>query len=210
MHPSALEVVKRLSGDLAGSPLLVMGQTVFWDEPTKALLRRVLDAEKRAGAASQAPEVEILAGIHDVDYFSRLRRPRNSGKFVLTGHDDGLSRARLPRGEPSGGVPPGGAACALPRSTSDLWVSAAEASQLFGSETVITRALLNEYGISIDKLGTADTHEELIVEATQAWGWRGVAMDAEEPPIAVSVRVKDVLGRLSELVHWAASGRHAS
>ncbi|MBM4085502.1 MAG: hypothetical protein FJ272_11985, partial [Planctomycetes bacterium] len=171
MNPSAIETIQRLRTDLARAPLLAMGQTVFWDEPVKALLRRVLD--------ELAPDVEMLVGIHDTDYFSRLRQTKSTGRFVLTGHDDGPTR--------------------------DVWVAAAEAAQLFGSETVISRALLSEHGVAVERAAGEGERDAFLAEATAAWGWRGVAMDAHEAPICAAIRVKDALPKLVELLRWATS-----
>lgn len=165
------DLAGRLRTDLAGIPLLAMGQTVFWDEPTKAALRLVLD--------KVSPETAMLVGVHDTDYFSRLGQPWNSGGFVLTGHDDGPTR--------------------------DLWVAAAEASQLFGSETVVTRALLSEHGVPIDRMAREESREAFLSEATAAWGWRGVALESEQASICAGVGVTEVLPKLVELLRWATS-----
>jgi hypothetical protein len=60
-HPSVYSVVAELKR--LGTPILACGQTVFWDEPVKVVLREILDA--------LAPEVQLWLGIHDADYFSR-------------------------------------------------------------------------------------------------------------------------------------------
>lgn len=84
MHQSGKEVLRRLRSDLRGVNLLVMGQTVFWDEPLKAVLCRVLD-----GGGS---DTKIVAAIHDADYFSRVGNPGNSESFIITEHDEGARR----------------------------------------------------------------------------------------------------------------------
>lgn len=68
-----------------GVPVVAFGQTIFWDEAAKAVLRHVLD--------QSAPEVLTIAGIHDSDYFSRLHgRGRTSEGFVLWSNNDWTHR----------------------------------------------------------------------------------------------------------------------
>ncbi|MGQ9731023.1 MAG: hypothetical protein ACUVX8_07075 [Candidatus Zipacnadales bacterium] len=69
-----------------GVPLVAFGQTLFWDEPAKAALRRLLD--------DYAPEITLFAGIHDSDYFSKLHGRGRSGEgFVLWSNNDWTHRA---------------------------------------------------------------------------------------------------------------------
>lgn len=68
-----------------GVPLLHFGQTVFWDEPTKALL---FPAMREAGV-----EIPVIAGVHDTDYFSKLpAHVRVSGPFAVLPANDGSTR----------------------------------------------------------------------------------------------------------------------
>jgi hypothetical protein len=67
-------------------PLVAFGQTLFWDEGSKAVLRRLLD--------EHAPEITLFAGIHDSDYFSKLHgRGRTGEGFVLWSNNDWTHRA---------------------------------------------------------------------------------------------------------------------
>jgi len=64
-----------------GVPFLALGQTIFWDEPTKAAFIRLLQQCE--------PKREFWHGIHDTDYFSRLPRPlMNARPFTLVEHND--------------------------------------------------------------------------------------------------------------------------
>ena len=73
----------------AGRPvhLLALGQTVFWDEPTKAgILARLKDS---------TPGASVTVGIHDTDYFAKSpRHPKidASEPYAILGHDDWMTR----------------------------------------------------------------------------------------------------------------------
>ncbi|MBP6963379.1 MAG: hypothetical protein KBC96_03125 [Armatimonadetes bacterium] len=84
-HKEFDRILYRLENDLAGVKLLALGQTVFWDEPMKAVLRHVLD--------ERLPETTMLIGIHDADYFSKI--PANlhlSKDWEILSHNDGSTR----------------------------------------------------------------------------------------------------------------------
>ena len=67
------------------APLVAFGQTVFWDEPAKAVLRLILDRE--------APDLITVAGVHDSDYFSKLHGRGRAGEgFVLWSNNDWTHR----------------------------------------------------------------------------------------------------------------------
>jgi len=62
-----------------------MGQTVYWDEPMKAVLRRLLD--------ERLPEAKMVIGIHDADYFSKTPSTLDvSPGWAIVPHNDGRSR----------------------------------------------------------------------------------------------------------------------
>lgn len=66
-------------------PLLALGQTVFWDEPLKAILP-ILSEE--AGN-----KVSLVAGVHDTDYFAKLPGGVQSNKpFDALPKNDGSTR----------------------------------------------------------------------------------------------------------------------
>ncbi len=66
------------------SSILCLGQTVFWDEPLKAI---VLAACQQAGVA-----IPFLMAVHDTDYFGKLPGRRSGSGYGLYWHDDALNK----------------------------------------------------------------------------------------------------------------------
>ncbi|MER3466996.1 MAG: hypothetical protein C4340_07985, partial [Armatimonadota bacterium] len=64
LKPSVRATLEELARRAPGVPLLALGQTVFWDEPMKALVIRA--------AQDLGLSLELVAGVHDTDYFAKL------------------------------------------------------------------------------------------------------------------------------------------
>lgn len=72
------EVLAQLDAIAPGTPLLALGQTVFWDEPMKA------------GVALLAKGRPFVAGAHDTDYFARHAGSagRSDARYRAIPHND--------------------------------------------------------------------------------------------------------------------------
>ncbi len=170
--PSVLATLDHLKASYPDVPFLALGQTVLWDEPTKAVWRRLLDLF--------LPQAELVAGVHDTDYFAKTVAHLGSDrKYVALPHDDGKTR--------------------------DLWSAAGEMSALFGSESVPTRALFEKHGVPFDLLANAypGGKDAFYQEQTTAWGWRGVVSTESHDVIAHDVPILEVKDALLAQMDWA-------
>ena len=82
---SVVHVLETIRNQYPKVPFLALGQTVFWDEPVKAVWRRLLDI--------YLPGAVLIAGVHDTDYFAKTSaHVSDSQKFIALPHDDGQTR----------------------------------------------------------------------------------------------------------------------
>ena len=85
MHPSVTKVLSELQERYPNTTLLALGQTVFWDEPMKAVLNRL--------AQEAGFRFPFLLCVHCTDYFAKLHRPVPSERQIIAlPHNDGTTR----------------------------------------------------------------------------------------------------------------------
>jgi hypothetical protein len=168
VHPSVADTLGRLREEAPGVPLLALGQTVFWDEPLKAMLPILAEAVSEP--------VSLVAGVHDTDYFAKLPGGVESDKrFIALPKNDG--------------------------STKDFWSAAGEFSALFGSETPVSREALAAAGVSVDRIARGDA--DAVDNATEAWGWRGIAYNNASPKVTSEVPIHHAFDELADTLKWA-------
>lgn len=138
------------------------------------------DEPMKAGALQKSKRLgydrRLVAGVHDTDYFAKLPGARStSGAFKMVPHNDTRTRG--------------------------LWSAAAEFSSLFGSETVVTRDTLAHAGLRLEKI--TQGRPNMLDEATEAWGWRGIVSLSEDPPITAETPLNELLPELQKTLDWA-------
>ena len=85
MHPSVSKVLCELQERYPNTTFLALGQTVFWDEPMKAVLNCLMD---EAGV-----RFPFLLCVHCTDYFAKLHRPIQTDRTIVAlPHNDGTTR----------------------------------------------------------------------------------------------------------------------
>jgi hypothetical protein len=119
---------------------------------------------------------KFVAGVHDTDYFAKhpTGQPQE-GKFRALPHNDTTTRG--------------------------LWSAAGEFSTLFGGETVITRDILVNAGLRLSTVQRA--RPNILDEASEAWGWRGIVSMSEHAPITMNVPLRQLLPELCATLKWA-------
>ncbi len=125
----------------------------------------------------QGVSCHFTAGVHDTDYFAKLPGDHHRSRLAFRAleHND--------------------------TGTRDLWSAAAEFATLFGSETVITRDKLTQYGARLEKAREASP--DILDSVTTAWGWKGVVATDPKPVIAGEVKMTGLFDTLFETLDWA-------
>jgi hypothetical protein len=82
---SVIALLDTVRADYPNVPFLALGQTALWDEPTKAVWRRLLD--------ELLPGAILVSGVHDTDYFAKTSAHLgDQRKYISLPHDDGRTR----------------------------------------------------------------------------------------------------------------------
>jgi hypothetical protein len=178
------DVMRELDRAAPGAPLLALGQTPLWDEPMKAIV-------------AQDVARPMIAGIHDLDYFSRARAPFSASPWQIVPRNDGTTR--------------------------DVWIAAGEISALFGAEVCPTRQALAEAGVRFDRLlpkggarqsiGRESAGEpfgaglrperQMLDRLTEAFGWRGIVRNGPDC-VVCDTPASEAAPALLELLEWAS------
>jgi len=158
------DILRRLDEVAKDVPLAAFGQTPLWDEPMKAVI-----------AASGRP---MTAGIHDLDFFSRVRTPDRNSPWRIVSRDDGAMK--------------------------DPWIAAGELSALFGAEVWPSRQRLTEAGVRLEPLipKSGACRDGALSRATAGWGWRGIVREAVPPRVIRDIRVRDAAEPFLDLIRW--------
>jgi hypothetical protein len=159
------EVLGNLDAIAPAVPLVAFGQTALWDEPFKALIAERTDRP-------------VWVGIHDLDYFSRLRSPLAGPAWQIVPRNDGTHK--------------------------ETWIAAGEISALFGAEAGPSRQDLQEVGVPLSKLlPDAEPQRTAALDAmTESWGWRGIVQNTETPGVIADLTAREVAPSLRELITW--------
>jgi len=162
---SLREISRELDRVAPGAPLLALGQTPLWDEPMKAIV---------ASGVTRP----MIVGIHDLDYFSRVRAPLSRAAWQIVPRNDGTTR--------------------------DVWIAAGEISSLFGAEVCPTRQALAEAGVRLDRLlPDGPARQQTLDRLTEAFGWRGIVRNGPDS-VVCDTPASEVASALLELLEWAS------
>ena len=155
-------------------------QEISPDAPFLALGQTVFwDEPMKAGLALASKRLgyprRFVAGVHDTDYFAKIPGSKSSNGYKAFPHND--------------------------TSTKGLWSAAGEFSALFGSETVVSKEILQSAGLKLSRLARA--RPGMLDEATEAWGWRGVASLSPSPKVTSETPLAPLFPVLNETLEWA-------
>ncbi len=82
---SPLNLIRELKNRYPNSHFLALGQTVFWDEPMKAVFLQLIQED---------PQTKMFLGVHDTDYFAKSPVVvTGTNRFVMMPHNDGATQS---------------------------------------------------------------------------------------------------------------------
>ncbi len=170
---SVQKVLEQLDQVAPGVPLLALGQTVFWDEPTKSVLLQLMEACERVRP--------FFFGVHDTDYFARLHKPlatHSTEPFVMLPHNDRST-------------------CALWSSAGEI--SCLFGSETIPTRARYREAGAQLEKVAQRHPAGREAFLDAI---TEAWGWRGlVSLDGTPQPV-YEMPAPKVLPALDALLCW--------
>jgi hypothetical protein len=170
---SVQRVLEQLDQVAPGVPLLALGQTVFWDEPSKSVLLRLMEACGRTRP--------FFFGVHDTDYFARLHKPLATPArepFLMLPHNDRSTRALW---------------------SSAGEISCLFGSELIPTRARYREAGAQLEKVAQRHPAGREAFLDAI---TEAWGWRGlVALEGSPRPIC-EIPAQTVLPALEGLLRW--------
>ena len=166
MFKSIQEILKDLEKYPYNVSFLSLGQTAFWSEPIKS--------EFTHYANGCGHSRELIAGIHDTDYFAKASTESTDNGFVIVQHSE--------------------------ENLDDLWVAALEFSALFGSETVIDFEKMSQYGLNTHLISKDNL--ESVKRMTSAWRWRGIAIN-NRYTISADIELKKIYPVILKAFNWA-------
>jgi hypothetical protein len=170
---SVQKVLEQLDQVAPGVPLLALGQTVFWDEPTKSLLLRLMEACGRVRP--------FFFGVHDTDYFARLHKPltaASSEPFLMLPHNDRSTRALW---------------------SSAGEISCLFGSEMVPTRACYREAGTQLEKVAQRH---PQGREAFLNAITEAWGWRGLVSIEGAPQPVCEMPAQKVLPALDALLRW--------
>lgn len=152
------------------------------DAPFLALGQTVFwDEPMKAGVALASRRLghrrRFIAGVHDTDYFAKFAHAKATDGYAALPHND--------------------------TSTKGLWSAAGEFSALFGSETVVSRDMLQAHGAKVARI--VAQRPGYVDEVTEAWGWRGVVSLGAQASITAEKPLDRLFPVLYDTFDWAVS-----